>query len=155
MRSKDIGTRAETAVVNLCKEIGYIEAMRLPLRGSDDHGDIRLSTDPLIILEVKAGKAAQNASWGQIQQWIEQTQHERDNAWRAHYERRVDFHGFLVTQRRGYGVGRVADWCIWTMPDDTLQTTDFEWHRITAMFPLGDFLTAMLDQWRRNDFRSA
>lgn len=140
MRSKDIGTRAETAVVNLARQIGYKEAERLPLHGAEDQGDIRLSRNPLIILEVKAGKAAQNASWNQIQAWMKETMKERNNAWKHAADREAEFHGFLVTQRKGYGVGRVEEWCIWTCPDDPPAGHELG---IIAMYPLKQFLTQM------------
>ena len=147
MRSKDIGTRAETAVVKLCHEIGYRHAERLALAGADDRGDIRLLRDPLVILEVKAGKAAQNASWPQIQAWLRETQIERNNAWRADPEKLdKDFHGFLITQRKGYGTGRVADWCIWTIDDDSLFSDD-DPQLPPGMYPLGGFLEAMKEIW--------
>lgn len=154
MRSKDIGTRAESAVVKLCHDLGYREAERLALAGSQDRGDIRLMRDPLVILEVKAGKAAQNASWPQIQAWLKETQVERNRAWTAAGEANptgrlnMDFHGFLVTQRKGYGIGRVADWCIWTLDDDRLFFDEDEPWIPTGMFPLGSFLDAMREVWR-------
>lgn len=149
VRSKDIGTRAETAVVRLALELGYNEAERLALAGADDRGDIRLLRDPLVILEVKAGKAAQHASWSQIQAWLADTQRERDNAWRAlsESERHRDFYGFLVTQRKGYGIGRVEDWCIWTLGDDPLGRAKDLHNFPPSMMPLGAFLTFMRSEW--------
>jgi hypothetical protein len=148
-RSKDIGTRAETAVVNLARELAYGQAERLALRGSEDCGDVRLMLNPLIILEVKAGKAAQHASWEQIKDWLKETARERNNAWKSSSDKTVEFHGFLVTQRRGYGIGRVADWCLWTLPDDRIGEIDFELP--PGMFPLGEFLITMRDHWRKSD----
>lgn len=150
VRSKDIGTRAETAVVKLAQSIGFHDAERLPLAGAADRGDIRLIRDPLVILEVKAGKAAQNASWSQIRAWLEETQIERNNAWRALPDNRKessDWHGFLVTQRKGYGIGRVEDWCIWTIDDDRLCSCEDAWPLPSGMFPLGAFLQTMKEIW--------
>ena len=150
MRSKDIGTRAETAVVRLARDLGFREAERLPLAGAADKGDIRLIRDPLVILEVKAGKAAQNASWSQIQAWLRETQIERNNAWKDLTLRQKigrEFHGFLVSQRKGYGIGRVADWCIWSIDDDRLCSCEDAWQLPPGMFPLGGFLEAMKEIW--------
>lgn len=150
MRSKDIGTRAETAVVKLAREIGFHHAERLPLAGAQDQGDIRLSRDPLVILEVKAGKAAQNASWPQIQAWLREAQIERNNALKAMPDSvrwSWEWHGFLVTQRKGYGIGRVEDWCIWSIDDDRLCTCEDAWELPPAMFPLGAFLESMRKVW--------
>jgi len=148
MRSKDIGTRAETAVVRLAREIGYRDAERLPLAGAEDQGDVRLSRNPLVILEVKAGKAAQDASWTQIQKWIREAQIERNNAFKARAsDRWVDFHGYLVTQRKGYGLGRVYDWCIWSIADDRLCSCEDAWELPSGMFPLGPFLETMREHW--------
>ena len=150
MRSKDIGTRAETAVVRLARDLGFREAERLPLAGAADKGDIRLIRDPLVILEVKAGKAAQNASWPQIQAWLRETQIERNNAWKdlTHPQKiNREFHGFLVSQRKGYGIGRVADWCIWSIDDDRLCSCEDAWQLPPGMFPLGGFLEAMKEIW--------
>lgn len=149
MRSKDIGTRAETAVVRLAREIGFHHAERLPLAGAADQGDIRLCRDPLVILEVKAGKAAQNASWTQIQAWLREAQIERNNAWKALPEKSKiwEWHGYLVTQRKGYGIGRVEDWCIWSIDDDRLCSCENAWELPPGMFPLGGFLETMKGIW--------
>ncbi len=143
-RPKVIGTRAETAVVNFARGLGFHEAERLALKGSDDHGDIRLCRRPLVILEVKAGKTAQDASWNQIQAWMKETMRERDAAWRAHNDKESPFHGFLVTQRRGYGIGRVEDWCVWSLPDDQEGSLELG---VPGMFPLGGFLWVMKERW--------
>ena len=150
-RSKAIGTRAETAVVNLARSLGFEDAERLALAGAEDRGDIRLMRDPLIILEVKAGKKAQDASWEQIKRWLEQTANERNNAWKALVDKTIPFHGFLVTQRRGYGSQRVADWCIWTIEDDPICSCTVGASLPSGMYPLGDFLKTMRDHWRVED----
>ena len=150
MRSKDIGTRAETAVVRLARDIGFLYAERLPLAGALDQGDIRLCRDPLVILEVKAGKTAQNASWSQIQAWLKEAQIERNNAFKAMPDSlrwSWEWHGVLVSQRKGYGIGRVEDWCIWSIDDDRLCSCEDAWELPPAMFPLGKFLEAMKEIW--------
>lgn len=143
-RPKMIGTRGESAVVRVAREMGFLDAERLALSGANDQGDIRLCSSPLVILEVKSGKAAQDASWSQIQTWIKETMRERDNAWRKWRNKQDDFHGFLVTQRRGYGVERAGEWCLWTLPDDPVAELELG---ITAMFPLAGFLWMMKERW--------
>ena len=139
-RPKVIGTRGETAVVNLAHKMGFPDAERLALRGSDDWGDIRLLSDPLVILEVKSGKTAQNASWSLIRAWMHETKLERDRARRQ----ATEVHGFLITQRRGYGIGRVEDWCLWTLPDDPIGELEVG---VPVMLPLGGFLWMMRERW--------
>ena len=101
--SKAKGTAAETAVVRYARAHGFPLADRLTLSGRYDRGDVLLC--PGAILEVKAGKAAQNASYGQILAWLDETERERVNA-------HADTAG-LVVQRRGYGLGRVECWEFW------------------------------------------
>lgn len=132
MRAKDIGTRGETAVVNLAKEIGFEYATRIALSGANDRGDVLLCHAPLVIIEVKSGKRAQTASLGQIQKWQKETIRERNNAGADH--------GLLVVQRQGYGVGRVQNWECWTLEDEHLQYLGTERYLPTAMFELGPFL---------------
>jgi len=97
-RSKDIGTAAESAVVKYLRENGFGGAERRALRGALDCGDIT-GCGPLVI-EVKAGAAAMNASDGQVEKWLEETETERDNAG-------ADL-GVLVLKRRGKG--SAGDW---------------------------------------------
>lgn len=147
MRSKDIGTRAETAVVKLAHRLGFPDAERMALAGKDDKGDVRLCTDPLVILEVKAGKSSQNASWSQIQAWMQETKVERNNAFRSGRKDLSDWIGFLVTQRKGYGLGRVDQWCLWTLDDDPLlESLDGTGQLPAGMYPLQDFL-----KWFKED----
>lgn len=105
-KSKNIGTRAETAVRNYLLSVGYSElaAHRNVLKGSDDEGDVWLREENhgLIVFEVKGGKAAKEASHGQIQKWLQETETERGNA-------HASF-GFLVTQRAGVGYPRAGEW---------------------------------------------
>ena len=105
--NKDKGTRAETAVVRYAHQQGFPYADRQPLRGSHDAGDITLC--PGVIVEVKAGKAAQTASLRQIGKWVAEMQREVANA-------NAGF-GLLVTQRQGLGLQRVEDWECWTVED--------------------------------------
>ena len=98
--SKKKGTEAESAVVRFCREVGWPDAERLALAGSQDKGDVRLSRH--VILEVKAGRQAQTASLTQIDAWLAETERERVAAGAQV--------GVLVVQRRGLGLLRVGLW---------------------------------------------
>ena len=63
-RSKDIGTRAEAAVVRYLCANGWANAERRALRGSADWGDV--TGTPGLVWEVKGGDAAKDASDNQI-----------------------------------------------------------------------------------------
>lgn len=111
--SKQKGTAAETAVVRVAREHGFPLAERRALAGTADVGDVLLA--PGLIVEVKAGKAAQTASLGQIGKWLAETERERVNA-------NADA-ALLVTQRQGIGVAKAHLWEAWVMshhiyPDD-------------------------------------
>lgn len=108
--SKNKGTAAETAVVKYAWSVGFHEAERIALAGANDQGDVVLMRDPKIILEIKAGKAAQTASLGQIGKWLDETRAERINASAKH--------GLLIVQRQGFGNARVGQWECWTLSDD-------------------------------------
>jgi hypothetical protein len=104
-KAKNIGTRAETAVRNYLLSVGYapLEAHRNVLKGSDDEGDVWLRESyGLIVFEVKGGKMAKGASYGQIEKWMQETETERRNA-----SAKL---GFLVTQRAGVGYPRAGEW---------------------------------------------
>lgn len=104
-KSKDIGTRAETAVKNYLLSVGYspLDAHRNVLKGSADEGDVWLRESyGLIVFEVKGGKAAKEASYGQIEKWFQEAETEKKNA-NARF-------GFLVTQRAGVGYPRAGEW---------------------------------------------
>lgn len=100
MRSKDIGTRAETFVVKYLRET-WPEAERLVLAGSEDQGDIGHCGD--FVFEVKAG--AQTKTESQVAGWLEETKREARH-------RGVPW-GVLITQRHGYGQKRVDRWWAW------------------------------------------
>ena len=103
--SKSKGTAAETAVVRYARAHGFPHADRLTLTGRYDRGDVLLA--PGAIAEVKAGKAAQGASYNQVLAWLDETERERVNA-------RADI-AVLIVQRQGYGLGRVETWSCWYM----------------------------------------
>lgn len=101
-KSKDIGTRAETAVVRYLHSIGYTRAQRLPLAGADI-GDITLG-DYGVMLQVKSGSTAEQASDQKILSWLSEAQVQ------AVHGKWSGF--FLVTKRKGFGLtgGRVGGW---------------------------------------------
>nr|DAL22180.1 MAG TPA_asm: HOLLIDAY JUNCTION RESOLVASE HOMOLOGOUS RECOMBINATION [Caudoviricetes sp.] len=105
-KSKDIGTRAETAVRNYLLSVGYSEheAHRNILSGSQDKGDVWLRDKiyGLIVFEVKGGKTAKEASFEQVQKWYKEAELERKNA-SANL-------GFLVCQRPGIGYPNAGKW---------------------------------------------
>lgn len=127
-KAKQIGTAAETAVRNHLLSAGYdpLDAHRNVLKGSDDEGDVWLRESyGLMVFEVKGGKSAKEASYGQIQKWFEESQLECRNA--------NGKFGFLVTQRGGVGYPRAGEWWAYARlgdlfylrtrldnPDDTL-----------------------------------
>lgn len=102
-RPRDIGTHAETAVVRTARTRGFPNADRYALHGAADVGDIHLC--PRLIVEVKGGETARQASDALIHTWLDQTAHERDNA--------GAMFGFLVVQRRGVGAPNAARWWSW------------------------------------------
>lgn len=117
--SKNKGTRAETAVVRYAQTNGFPLAERLALHGSKDIGDIRLA--PGLILEVKAGKAAQTASLHQIQKWLQETSTEARNA--------AADRCALIVQAQGFGVDRVQYWEAWIPNVSIVASPDGEaWH---------------------------
>lgn len=99
-RSKDIGTKAETAVVNAARPLGFPGAERRALAGVQDRGDILLA--PGVVIEVKGGNAARTASDLDIERWLAETERERFN---AHAEV-----AFLVVQRAGVGAPNAHRW---------------------------------------------
>jgi len=101
-RSKGIGTLAESACVKYLNDNGFPFADRRPLNGALDKGDILIC--PGVIFEVKSGKAAEDASDGQIVDWARETERERVNA-NAQL-------AFLVTKRRRVSAARAGDWWV-------------------------------------------
>jgi hypothetical protein len=103
--SKSVGTPAETAVVNYLRTHGFAHAERRALTGALDKGDVSGCIG--ICWEVKAGNAAMNASDGQVERWLEETETERVNA-------RADI-GVLVMKRKGVSGTRAGEW--WAVMD--------------------------------------
>jgi len=102
-RPKQIGTAAETAVVRAARTRGFPHADRLTLTGNKDRGDISLT--PGVIVEVKGGEKARNASDLDIERWLTETDRERNHA-------NADV-ALLVTQRRGVGAPNAHRWWAW------------------------------------------
>ena len=121
-KAKQIGTRAETAVRNYLLSVGYSEmdAHRNVLKGSDDEGDVWLRTPTgLIVFEIKGGKAAKDASYGQVQKWLVETETERKNADAKQ--------GFLVTQRAGVGYPRAGEWWAYATVEDIIYLKTYQY----------------------------
>jgi hypothetical protein len=140
--SKNKGTAAETAVLRYAWSQGFNDAERIALAGANDQGDVVLMREPKIILEVKAGKTAQNASLGQISKWLDETARERDNA--------KAVHGFLVVQRQGFGNTRVANWECWTLSDDHGAFTEYGDSFNTIMVSFEDMIDAIRGRYVSN-----
>ncbi len=100
IKSKAIGTAAESAVVKVLNANGFPGAERRALHGNTDLGDVLAC--PGLIFEVKGGQAAKDCSQRLVDEWLIETQTEKENAGAAH--------AFLVTQRRGYGPNRAQHW---------------------------------------------
>ena len=114
-KSKDIGTRAETAVRNYLLSVGYdpMTAHRNVLKGSADEGDVWLRESyGLIVFEIKGGKSAKDASHEQIRKWYEEAKIEKANA--------DGKFGFLVTQRAGVGYPRAGEWWAYAKLSDLI-----------------------------------
>ena len=114
-KAKDIGTRAETAVRNYLLSAGYnpLDAHRNVLKGTADEGDVWLRESyGLIVFEIKGGKMAKEASYGQVEKWMQEAETERKNA-------SAKF-GFLVTQRAGVGYPRAGEWWAYAKVQDII-----------------------------------
>ncbi|WP_242908704.1 hypothetical protein [Actinomadura terrae] len=97
-QAKDIGTRAETAVVRYLRTAGWPGAERRALTGALDQGDI--TGTPGIAWEVKARKRPPSDE--QVLAWLVETEVERANAgaeW-----------GVLVVRRPGVGPANAGRW---------------------------------------------
>ena len=105
-RSKNIGTKVETQIVNYLHTTGFPKAKRRALAGALDEGDILVAEG--LIIEAKGGVAAENASDGQLRLWCAETVKEKSNAG-------ADA-AFLVVKRKGHGVAKVGGW--WVVQDE-------------------------------------
>jgi hypothetical protein len=135
-RSRAIGTYAETAVVRAARLRGFPYADRHALHGSRDIGDVGLC--PGVVVEVKGGEAARHCSDLDVQNWLDQTARERDNANAAV--------AFLVVQRRGVGAPNAGRWwAYWRLGwiSDLSATQTFVGRHIVARMTLGDAFTLL------------
>ena len=120
-KSGRIGAAGEWAVAGYLTENG-IRAEPRRLHGPTDHGDIVSHRD--LAFQVKAGNAAKNASWPLIISWLQETQAQRENACAAY--------GFLVIQRKGYGIGRPGAWRTILLEDQLRTMLKLEANGISA-----------------------
>lgn len=132
-RSKSIGTYAETAVARAAQVRGFPNADRYALHGSADIGDVTLC--PGVVVEVKGGEAARRCSDLQVQNWLDETARERDNAHAAV--------AFLVVQRRGVGGPNASRWfAYWRLGwiADLSYCQTFEARQVVVRMTLGEAL---------------
>jgi hypothetical protein len=108
-RPRDIGTEAETAVTRFLQDCG-LQADRTGPHGAKDIGDVQADPWRTIIFEVKAGKAAEQASANLIESWMQDTERERKNAG-------ADY-GILVVKKKGIGTKRAGQWDAYMRVDD-------------------------------------
>lgn len=106
-RSKDIGTAAETKLVRWFQANGYPNAKRITLHGSKDIGDVSLGDGIPLVVEVKAGRAAETASDGQMRMWLEELLTEQLNATQASGK---EHYGVLIVKRAGHGDTKIGGW---------------------------------------------
>ena len=99
-KSKDIGTKAETATVKAVKPRGFPLMERRQLMGTYDRGD--LTGYPKICFQVKGGHYAWNASDLKIEEWMAAMERQRIQA-----DATV---GLLVVQRKGVGLSNAHRW---------------------------------------------
>lgn len=104
-KSKATGTTFESQVVAYLRDNGFPQAERRALAGSTDLGDV--TGCPGLVIECKGGKAAENASDGQVDAWLLETDRERANAG-------ADI-GVLVMKRKAIGAGNAGRW--WAVMD--------------------------------------
>ena len=132
-KSKDLGTKAETAVVKALHRLGFPNAERRALAGVLDKGDILVNPghERPVIIEVKGGDAAREASDNQVAKWLSETDIEIYNAYA--------YHGFLVVQRGGIGYPNAHRW--WAVT--RMGSIDFETSH--PMIPVRMALEDMLE----------
>ena len=99
-RSKDIGTKGETAVVRVIRPRGFPHAERRALHGTHDLGDI--TGTPGIVWSVKAGDTARGASDAKVEEWLNRAEELRVHA--------VADIAVLVLARRGIGAPNADRW---------------------------------------------
>jgi hypothetical protein len=105
-KPKALGTAAEVAVCDFLRRAGY-QPERIALAGHLDRGDVhyRGRAGNLIVVSVKGGKMAEQASPEQIAKWVREVQQQAERAGTS------DLHGaYVVTKRAGFGVLRAELW---------------------------------------------
>lgn len=105
-RSKNIGTKFETWVVNYLRANGFEKAKREVLHGGKDQGDVHAAEG--LVFECKGGIQAETASDEQLRRWCVETEVERENA-----GAKV---GVLVVKRAGHGVTKMGG--MWVIQND-------------------------------------
>lgn len=141
-RSKNIGTAGESQVVKWFQANGFPYAKRITLHGAKDIGDVHLGDGIHIVVEVKAGRAAESASDGQIRAWLHELLDEMDNAGELHQEKQV---GVLVVKRKGMGEAQVGGW--WAL-------TPYAHHEVVR-WRLDEFVRHYLTPWTEQARRAA
>jgi len=112
-KSKNIGTKFESQMVNFLRANGFEKAKREVLHGSIDEGDVFPCEG--LMFECKAGAQAENASDEQLRKWCLETETERINA-------RVKV-GVLVVKRKAHGVTKMGG--SWVVQNDAGMLTRF------------------------------
>lgn len=129
-RPRDIGTKAESAVVRYLTTAGWPQCERRALRGEHDAGD--LTGTPGICWSVKGGDKARTASDLLIDTWLAELATQTANA-------KADI-GVLVLQRKAVGEANAHRW--WAiMP--AFQLAGLVWQELTLP-PSGIFPVRML-----------
>ena len=114
-KPKDIGTKAETRVVNFLLAAG-VRAGRVVMKGSHDEGDIHIlhpNGCVWVTLEVKGGKQTTNVNRKLREDWLAETKKEGENAGMVH--------AFLVIAKHG---SSVCDYHVWAVDGHTFWYLD-------------------------------
>lgn len=134
-KPKNIGTWTETQALKAAKASGFPDAERKVLHGAKDVADLWLlpSDAPMqIIVEVKGGHAAENATPRDIERWWHETQLEMWNVVNATGRGAI---GLLVVKRKGVGGARAAEW--WAYADlGTLDGLRGGWGSTSGLAPM-------------------
>lgn len=139
-KSGRIGALTESAVVRFFNDNGYPLVERRQLRGIDDAAD--LINFPGFLVEVKGGKAAEDASDQQVETWLDRLAEK--------LRRHGVQHGVLITKRRGIGYPS-ADrfWAIWRVQlingEVTYRTTLADFLRLYKHGEFGDHTPQLLE----------
>lgn len=144
-KSKNIGTAAESLVVNVAQLHGFSYASRVPLSGALDKGDVILDQRFPVIFEIKAGEQCRKPGPALMKKWFEETKTERINA-RAVL-------GVLILKPPGYGpataIGMPAyldsyEWAALVGRHDSLGWMGVPGHTSWRQTTFGDILTCLL-----------